>query len=51
MVFGKISEYSDSVFVNVEEPEERVIGFAAWAGLSVLLALLVGVLLRKQGDY
>ena len=40
MVFGKFSEYSDSVFVTVEEPEERDIGFAAWAGLSVLLALL-----------
>ena len=51
MVFGKVSEYSDSVFVTVEEPEERVIGFAAWAGLSVLFALLVGVMLRKQGDY
>ena len=51
MVFGKVSEYSDSVFVTVEESENRAFSFITLFGVSVFLAFFVGVFLRRQGDF
>tara|TARA_Y100000766_G_scaffold72311_1_gene60784 strand:- start:2921 stop:5335 length:2415 start_codon:yes stop_codon:yes gene_type:complete len=51
MVFGKISEYSDSVFVTVDESENQAFGFITLFGVSVFLALLAGAFLRRKGDF
>ena len=51
MVFGKVSEYSDSVFVTVEESENEAFGFITLFGVSVFLAFLAGAFLRRQGDF
>ena len=51
MVFGKVSEYSDSVFVTVDESENEAFGFITLFGVSVFLAFLAGAFLRRQGDF
>ena len=50
MAFGKVSEYSDSVFVTVEESESGDFSIIMIFGGSVFLAMLTGIFLRKQGD-
>ena len=42
MAFGKVSEYSDSVFVTVEESESGDFGLIVIFGGSVFLAMLAG---------
>ena len=51
MVFGKVSEYSDSVFVTVHESENEAFGFITLFGVSVFLAFLAGAFIRRQGDF